>query len=628
MTRLFRRLRLFAALACVLPLAACDSEGGNPATAPPPPTLDVTALPHTLLFEWFDAQPSPNTNYLLQYSTDGGVYFAGGSTARATVATSAHLEDWSNTLVRLLACRGTACSHSNPVALAPLVDATYEVIHAHHPSNGGGYGTRVALSADGRTLAIAEPGNDARRASVAEDCDTTAPLNCLRNSGAVYIYGRNNIGWERQAVLKASNAGEGDLFGESVALSASGNAIVIGAQGEDSGLGGLRVTPAADNCNGNAPAAPCLANSGAAYLFKRNPDNSWTQRLFIKAEKPGQGDIFGDEVAISNGYGPLTVLIGAMYEDGAGHELESVPQTDCGAPAPANCRENAGAVYVFTESAEQTWRQSAYVKPMYTHRYDVPPPPDANLMNFGSQLALAGDGKRFVATTGNRSTGYAAAEVFNLATSGWTTGRPILFSGLTETGIAPALSNDGRRMALGLPFAEVHGSVYVMEDQVTHWEMSLIKAPVQHYNSGFGKYLAMNELGTRLAIGAPFHNGGGSTFESNLAPTCMADSSTCAVWSGAVHVFELNGDAWVSRRTLKPRNNELFYSDDPSTYPQAPSADRYGSAVALSADGTRLAVGSPYDDSGQAGIGGDASDGCELLPVSNCVPDSGTVFVY
>ena len=63
-----------------------------------------------------------------------------------------------------------------------------------------------------------------------------------RNSGAVYVFQRAGTAWTEQAKLTASDAAEGDDFAESVAI--SGDTIVVGADdaaGEDVGTGAAYV---------------------------------------------------------------------------------------------------------------------------------------------------------------------------------------------------------------------------------------------------------------------------------------------------------------------------------------------------------------------------------------------------
>ena len=102
------------------------------------------------------------------------------------------------------------------------------------------FGSSVALSGDGSTLAVGAIGEDG---SAAE-------------AGAVYVYTRSGTTWTQQAYVKASNAGAGDHFGTSAALSSDGNTLAVGATGEDSsaiGIGGNQ----ADNS---------ATNAGAAYV--------------------------------------------------------------------------------------------------------------------------------------------------------------------------------------------------------------------------------------------------------------------------------------------------------------------------------------------------------------------------
>ncbi|MBI5773279.1 MAG: cadherin domain-containing protein, partial [Verrucomicrobia bacterium] len=74
-------------------------------------------------------------------------------------------------------------------------------------------------------------------------------------SGAAYVFTRSGTTWTQQAYLKASNTGELDYFGYSVAV--SGDTVVVGAYWEDSNATGVNGTQA-DNS---------AAESGAAYIF-------------------------------------------------------------------------------------------------------------------------------------------------------------------------------------------------------------------------------------------------------------------------------------------------------------------------------------------------------------------------
>jgi hypothetical protein len=105
------------------------------------------------------------------------------------------------------------------------------------------------------------------------------------NSGAVYVFVRNDTSWTQQAYLKASNPGVADYFGYSVSI--SGDTIVVGAYLEDSNATGVNGT------QDNGATA-----SGAAYVFVRI-GTTWTQQAYLKASNTEAGDNFGYSVSIS-----------------------------------------------------------------------------------------------------------------------------------------------------------------------------------------------------------------------------------------------------------------------------------------------------------------------------------------
>ncbi|MDW8373921.1 MAG: FG-GAP repeat protein, partial [Planctomycetota bacterium] len=73
----------------------------------------------------------------------------------------------------------------------------------------------------------------------------------------VYVFVRSGGVWSQQAYIKASNTGADDWFGYSVALSADGNTLAVGAPYEESNATGI-----GGNQNDNS-----AADSGAVYLF-------------------------------------------------------------------------------------------------------------------------------------------------------------------------------------------------------------------------------------------------------------------------------------------------------------------------------------------------------------------------
>jgi len=211
------------------------------------------------------------------------------------------------------------------------------------------FGYSVALSGD--TLAVGACFED----SSATGIDGDALDNNRLNAGAVYVFTRDGAAWSRQAYIKASNTGEGDFFGWSLAL--SGDTLAAGAAGEASsatGIGGLEI----DNSQPRA---------GAVYVFTRD-GVAWSQQAYIKASNTEGEDFFGWSVALSGD----NLAVGAYREDSGSTGIDG----DQG----NNGLTDSGAVYLFMRSAA-LWSQSAYIKASNTGVGDF----------FGYSVALDGD---------------------------------------------------------------------------------------------------------------------------------------------------------------------------------------------------------------------------------------------
>lgn len=219
------------------------------------------------------------------------------------------------------------------------------------------FGWALSLAADGKTLAVGARNESSAAQGVAADQTDNSALN----AGAVYVFAQTELGWQQQVYIKASNAERSDYFGSSVALTADGQLLVVGASGEDSGL----INDLQDNSANSA---------GAVYVFDKG-NNGWQETAYLKASQPGVADVFGWQVAVSAD--GSRIAVGALYEDGSatgvnGDELD-------------NASEDSGAVYVF-DLGELGWVQSAYIKASNTGAND----------NFGTALALSADGSTLV----------------------------------------------------------------------------------------------------------------------------------------------------------------------------------------------------------------------------------------
>ncbi|MDX2051495.1 MAG: cadherin-like beta sandwich domain-containing protein [Polyangiaceae bacterium] len=229
-------------------------------------------------------------------------------------------------------------------------------VTASNPDADDHFGLAVALSGDGNTLAVGANGE----ASSATGLNGDQLDNGSYFSGAVYIFSRSGSLWSQQAYLKASNTNATAEFGCSVALSADGGTLAVGALGEDSDARGI---------NGNQ-ASTSAQDSGAVYVFARS-GNSWRQEAYIKASNADTFEEFGIAIALSGDGGILVVGAPSESSNAAGVNGN---QTD-------DSIQGSGAVYLFTRLRD-VWSQQAYVKASNTDAWD----------SFGIAVALSGDG--------------------------------------------------------------------------------------------------------------------------------------------------------------------------------------------------------------------------------------------
>lgn len=191
-------------------------------------------------------------------------------------------------------------------------------------------GWAVSLSTNGRTIAIGSPFNSGS--------------NKTKYSGQVRVYSYEDVtsSWVQQGT-DITGITRGDQFGYTVATSADGETLAIGAPAEDANKPGyVRVYSLKDmrqignNINGttnNGYFGEALTLSGdgktvvvgdsdtgdgmgCVHVFKFNAENSTWEQYGEVIEGVNRFDYFGIAVSIS-GDG-RTIAIGAMYEKGNG----------------------------------------------------------------------------------------------------------------------------------------------------------------------------------------------------------------------------------------------------------------------------------------------------------------------
>jgi hypothetical protein len=364
-------------------------------------------------------------------------------------------------------------------------------IKASNTEAGDRFGARLALSADGGTLAISAPMEDSRATGINGDQYDDDGRTCYGDSGAVFVFRFDGTDWYQQAYVKASNTGigaverydpvltcfEGDYFGEGVALSADGDTLAVGALFESGFSAGVN----GDQSNGFDVAN----NTGAAYVFTFD-QGSWSQQAYIKPSAASGGwYLFGARVAL----------------DGTGTVLAVSAPGDSNSAAPVNeppvilngLIQESGALYLLRFDGE-TWFHDAYFKASNAEEGD----------ELGVNVALSADGNILAAAS------------------------------IGEDSSALGVGGDSFDNS-----ADGAGAVYVFRFDGAAWlDPAYVKASNTEAQDLFGvgaglnfsKALTLSADGTTMAIGAPGE-------DSGATGTSGDQSDNSAEQSGAVYVY-------------------------------------------------------------------------------------------
>ncbi|MGX9727739.1 MAG: FG-GAP repeat protein [Candidatus Electronema sp. VV] len=214
-------------------------------------------------------------------------------------------------------------------------------------------------------------------------------------SGSAYVFVRAADGtWSQQAKLTAADGVSNDWFGWSVSV--SGDTAVIGAwQNDDKG-----------------------DISGAAYVFVRAADGTWSQQAKLTADDGAAEDWFGISVAVSGD----TAVIGAYGDDDKGNA--------------------SGSAYVFVRAMNGTWSQQAKLIAADGAAEDW----------FGSSVAVSGD-TAVIGAVGDDDKGDASglAYVFVRAADGsWSQEAKLTAAdGAAEDGFGSSVAVSGDMAVIG-----------------------------------------------------------------------------------------------------------------------------------------------------------------------------------
>ncbi|MEX1057260.1 MAG: hypothetical protein WED11_05985, partial [Natronospirillum sp.] len=191
------------------------------------------------------------------------------------------------------------------------------------------FGASLALASDGNTLAVGAIGESSNASGVGGDQTS----NTAYSAGATYVFTRSGGVWSQQAYIKPLNGtdydylGSDGYFGFSVALSADGDRLAVGAIGDNEVLTGIGGAPTYGAGGGTM---------GAVYVFTRS-SGAWALENYVKASNTGQNAFFGHSVDLAADGN--TMAVGAFGEGSN--------TTGVGGDQPGYLASTSGAVYLY-----------------------------------------------------------------------------------------------------------------------------------------------------------------------------------------------------------------------------------------------------------------------------------------
>ena len=338
------------------------------------------------------------------------------------------------------------------------------------------FGTAVAVEGD--TVVVGAPQQD-----VDGDDD---------KEGASYVFTKPVSGWEdatETAKLIASDGAADDEFGISVAV--SGNIVVVGARGDDSG-------------------------KGIVYVFvKPTTSNGWADWVDTSGDETAKltaiGGATGEELGISVAIDGDTVVAGAHL-----HDID-----DSGSSIL-----NAGAAYVFTKPTD------GWVDNTQGAKFTAPDGGTGD--EFGISVAINVDTVVVGAHKhdANSNSDAGAAYVFNRDSNSGEWGQPVKLTasnGGLGDGFGNSVAVDGNTAVVGAYLDDRDnaaldtGSTYVFARKLGVWSQTLnLAGPDPDQDDGLGYSVAVDD-GTLLAGAPQDDNNPGFAYAMDISDAEWAD---------------------------------------------------------------------------------------------------------
>ena len=263
---------------------------------------------------------------------------------------------------------------------------------------------------------------------------------------------------------------------------------------------------------------------------------SWGTGTKIVASDKAAGDNFGRSCAMNSD--GTKVIVGAYVEDPDG-------TTD------------AGSAYIYTYSGS-SWDTGTKI---------VASDKAASAF-FGGSVSMNSDGTKVIVGANGDGPYAGAAYIFTYDGSSWDTGTKIVSSDLTNSdqfANSVAMSGDGTKVIVGASNENLaYGSVYIYTYSGGSWGSEVkIEASDKAANDQFGESVAMNSDGTKVIVGSPYEDPGVTN-------------------AGSAYIYTYNGSSWSQQQKIEASDKQ--------------DSDRFGDSVAMSGDGTKVIVSAYLED--------------------------------
>lgn len=363
--------------------------------------------------------------------------------------------------------------------------------------------------------------------------------------------------------------------------SAQGSAVAISADGDTAIVGALLDTPTSSG--------PNTGSYGAAWVWVRN-NGVWIQQQKLTSSDAQAGQLFGYSVGLS-GDGNTAIVGGPGTSNGS---VEGwLPP---------------GAAWIFTRN-NGVWTQS--------QKLTISGQAVATNDGAGAAVALSGDGLTAIVGAPNHGEAFGGAFIFTRAGNSWTERaqlEPANIEGFHPlVGGAVGLSNDGSVAVVGAPAAVPTGGALIFTRGSGTWTQQGGLLTGSGAGTLPGESVAISGDGLTVILGAPNNQ--------NAPAAALVFVQTNGVWTqqgGPLAAPRSGTPSLVSNYVTLSRTGDIAViggqpDDLADVYvrvggtwslksriaPSDPTGDSaFGTAVALSADGSTLLAGGPTDANG------------------------------